>query len=264
VAVELFLSDDPERVRELAARLDQLNADRRNTDAGIYREILDLCERDPVTDEHMVLVFSAPGWNRGVIGIVAGRLAEQFHRPVFVLSEDPETGEAHGSARSAGVLHMVEALESMPDLFLRFGGHSHAAGLSLPTVKIAEFRGRINSYAAGKLTPEDLRPRLDIDAVVDLAELTPRAVAELAAMEPFGHRNPPPLLAAMGLQTVSPADVFAEKHLKLRVRRNGQTLLLKGWGMAERAGEIGASACVDVAFAFSDGEATLRDFRRSS
>src|SRR5213075_719373 len=104
------------------------------------------------------LVFSAAGWHQGVIGIVAGRLVERYCRPVFVLSEDPETGEAHGSGRSPSIFHLLEAMETMPHLFTRFGGHRQAAGLKMKVSEIADFRIRFAEFAATRLGPDDLCP----------------------------------------------------------------------------------------------------------
>jgi single-stranded-DNA-specific exonuclease len=260
-AIELFLSQDASRVRALARQLDRLNEERRAADAAIEQAILDGCVRQPVTGAQRALVFSAPGWNRGVIGIVAGRLAERFHRPVFVLSEDPESGEAHGSGRSAGKINLVEALESMSELFLRFGGHSHAAGLALPLGRVSEFRERLAGFAAARISAEDLCRTLEIETVTRLQELNNQAFAQFMAMEPFGQQNPAPVLALLGCEVAQPPEVFAERHLKIRVRQDGQMLLFKGWNMGARAGELTLGCRIDVAFDCASGEPAMRDFR---
>src|SRR5579862_7586192 len=132
--VEMFLTDDPARARELAAKLHDLNQDRQQTEAGIARAIFEQCLEQPVTDSDAVLVFAAEGWHRGVVGIVASRVVERFHRPAFVLGI--ENGVAQGSGRSIAVFHLLEALESMPDLFGKFGGHRQAAGVTLPAARL--------------------------------------------------------------------------------------------------------------------------------
>src|SRR6202051_1176033 len=118
---------------------------------------------NPVRDDQAALVFSAPAWHRGVVGIVASRLVERFCRPVFVLSE--EEGEASGSGRSIARFHLLDALESMPDLFTRFGGHRQAAGVTLPAEQVLEFRRRLNAYAAERLNAADFRPQLALEAL---------------------------------------------------------------------------------------------------
>jgi len=124
------------------------------------------------------------------VGIVASRLVERFCRPVFVLSD--EDGEAQGSGRSIPAFHLLDALEAMPELFTRFGGHKQAAGLSLVSERATEFRRRLNAYASERLTPADFRPQLTIDALANLSELSDRAVEELLRLAPFGFGIPRP------------------------------------------------------------------------
>src|SRR4029077_2414895 len=129
--IELFLTEDAERARTLAGQLDTLNAERQKAEAEILAAILDECARVPVEDRHAALVFAGEGWHRGVLGIVASRIVERFHRPVFVLSQSAEESLAQGSGRSIHGFHLLEALEAMPELFLKFGGHMYAAGLTM-------------------------------------------------------------------------------------------------------------------------------------
>jgi single-stranded-DNA-specific exonuclease len=207
------------------------------------------------------------------VGIVASRLVERFYRPVFVLSE--EDGEAQGSGRSIPPFHLLDALESMPDLFTRFGGHRQAAGLSMPATMVAEFRERLNSYAREHLTAADFIPRLPIDAVVDLKELTTGpAVEEILAMAPFGFGNPPPVLAILDAEVAEAPVVLKEKHLRVHLRQNGKNLFSKAWNFADRAAELTTGARVDAAFsieedAYSESRgwggwaAVLKDVRQS-
>lgn len=270
--VELLLTEDEERARELAERLQSLNRDRQDAENEIVREILDACLAAPVSDAQAALVFSGRDWLRGVVGIVASRLVERFRRPVFVLGEDEEQGVAQGSGRSVPRFHLLEALESMPDLFLRFGGHRQAAGVALPAERVAEFRERLNAYAAARLTPDDFRPEIEVDAIVAFKELDERAVRDALAMAPFGCGNPAPVFAALGLETVGAPAVIKDKHLRVNLRQNGRTLTCKAWGFAERAAEFAPGARIDAAFTLeNDGYslargyeswcATLRDVR---
>jgi single-stranded-DNA-specific exonuclease len=206
-----------------------------------------------------------------VVGIVASRLVERFCRPVFVLSE--EDGETQGSGRSIARFHLLDALESMPDLFSRFGGHRQAAGLSMPSERVTEFRERLNAYASARLTSADFRPQLSIDAWVDLKELTSGpAVQEILAMAPFGFGNAPPVLAIAGAEIAAPPQTLKEKHLKVHLRHSGRNLLATAWNFAPRAGEFSVGARTDAAFvleedAYSESRgwggwaATLKDVR---
>jgi single-stranded-DNA-specific exonuclease len=269
--IRLFLTEDLERARALAASLHSLNQERQETEADIVRLVLEECSKAPVREDQAALVFAGDGWHRGVVGIVASRLVERFSRPVFVLSQ--ENGETQGSGRSIAAFHLLDALESMADLFTRFGGHRQAAGVSLSSERVAEFRERLNVYAAQRLTPADFRPQLAIDALVDLKELTSGpAVQEILAMAPFGFGNPAPVLAIVDAEIAAPALPLKEKHLKVHLRQNGRNLLATAWNFAPRAGEFAAGARTDAAFtleedAYSESRgwggwsATLRDVR---
>ncbi|MBS1854769.1 MAG: single-stranded-DNA-specific exonuclease RecJ [Acidobacteria bacterium] len=265
--VELFLTSDAARARDLAKQLHDQNAERQQVEAGIR----ELCEQVAVDDRECALVYYAEDWHRGVLGIVASRLVERLHRPVFVLSRNEEDGLASGSGRSIPAFHLLEALESMADLFVKFGGHQHAAGVTLEAARVPEFRERFNAYAAGKLAPEDFLRAVEIDAVLELREVTERAIGELFALAPFGHGNPAPLLAALDVEVVN-ATVWKDRHLRLTVRQNGRTLAVKAWNFAPRAAELPPGARIDLAFRIEEDAysaargypawaAVLRDFR---
>jgi len=269
--IHMFLTDDPGRARELASQLHSLNQERRDTEAEIVKLVLEECANVPVTDDQSALVFSGVNWHRGVVGIVASRLVERFCRPVFVLGE--EDGQAQGSGRGIPPFHLLDALESMPDLFTRFGGHRQAAGVSLAAELVPEFRRRLNAYAGERLTPADFQPQLQVDAVVGLRELTTGpAVEELLAMAPFGFGNPPPVLAILGAELASAPVVMKEKHLRVHFRQNGRSLFPKAWNFAGRAADFPIHAPLDAAFSveedtygadrgFANWAAVLRDVR---
>jgi single-stranded-DNA-specific exonuclease len=269
--IDLFLSADPARARELAQQLHDQNAERRLVEVAI-REV---CEKMPVAEATAALVYYGADWHRGVLGIVASRLVERFHRPVFVLGLNAADGMAQGSGRSIPAFHLLEALESMPELFSKFGGHMHAAGVTLDAARVDEFRERFNAFAAARLRPEDFLPCLDIDAVLELREITEDSIAGIFALAPFGHGNQPPLFAAMGVEVASPPVVMKEKHLRVTVRQNGRTLTLKAFNCAERAVEFVPGARVDIAFQLEEDAysaargypgwaAMLRDVRPST
>lgn len=268
--IHLFLTADLDRARELASQLHSLNQDRQETEAEIVRRVLGECEAFPVADSQCALVFAGPAWHRGVVGIVASRLVDRFCRPVFVLSD--EDGQAQGSGRSIANFHLLEALEAMPELFSRFGGHRQAAGVSLSSDRVAEFRERLNSYAAARLTPADFRPQLAIDSLVNLTELTDRAADELLDLAPFGFGNPTPVLGVLGATITANPVAVKERHLKVQMRQDGRSMFLTAWNFAERAAELASGSCVDAAltleedtYAVSRGwarwSAVLRDTR---
>jgi single-stranded-DNA-specific exonuclease len=269
--IRMFLTGDAEHARSLASQLHSLNQERRDTEAEIVRLVLEECAGVPVTDDQTVLVFSGANWHRGVVGIVASRLVERFYRPVFVLSE--EEGVAQGSGRSIAPFHLLDALESMPDLFTRFGGHRQAAGVSLAAELVPEFRRRLNIYAGARLTPADFQPQLAIDATVSLKDLTTGpAIQELLGMAPFGFGNPAPVLAILGAEVAGPPVIMKEKHLRVHLRQGGRSLFPKAWNFAERAADFAVPGPLDAAFSveedqygqdrgFANWAAVLRDVR---
>jgi single-stranded-DNA-specific exonuclease len=272
--IALLLTEDENRARELAARLHAFNQERQQTESGIIQRILEECSRVPVDDHQAALVVSGAGWHRGVVGIVANRLVERFHRPVIVLSEDAEEGLARGSGRSVAKLHLLEALESMPDLFTRFGGHRQAVGVSLPIGKVDEFRARLNEYAAARLESADFCAHIVLDAALELCEATDESVAQILSLAPFGAGNPAPLFGVFDAEVAAAPVIWKQRHLRVRLRQKGRTLVCRAWNFAPRIEEVQAGARVDAVVQFepdpyseSRGYApwciTLRDVRQA-
>lgn len=236
--VEMFLTSDEANAARLATDLHDLNKERQDTEADIVKLIGELCQEKPVSDCDFALVFAGAGWHRGVIGIVASRVVERYHRPVFVLSADEETGLAQGSGRSIPIFHLLHALESMPELFTKFGGHRQAAGVTLPVEKVAEFRERLNAYASSVLTLDDLLPTVEVDTTLDFAELTESAIRDIFALGPFGCGNATPVFAILDAELAGPASLVKEKLLKLAIRQNGRTIIATSWNLASRVAEF--------------------------
>jgi single-stranded-DNA-specific exonuclease len=255
--VTLLLTEDESEASALAARLQSLNRERQEAQADIVRIILDDCLKTPVTDDQPALVFVGKQWHRGIVGIVASRLVEKFHRPVFVLSEDPEQGIAQGSGRSVPGFHLLDALEAMPDLFIRFGGHKQAAGLTLASDRLDDFRVQLSAYAAARFKPADFVTEIEIDAPLDFREVDERAVADVLALDPFGCGNPRPVFVACGVEVAGTPVVWKDRHLLVHFRQNGRTLTVKAWQFAERAAEFTPGARVDIALSFESDEYAL-------
>lgn len=262
--VELFLTGDAARAKEIAAQLHSWNAERQGEEARIVEEVLALCVAAPVADSDGGLVFCADGWHRGVLGIVATRLVERYWRPVFVLSS--ENGVTRGSGRSVRGFELLDALDSMRDVFLQHGGHSAAAGVTLDTSRVGEFRERFNVYASG-MWPVGMRcRRLAIDVELRAHEVNESLFHDLRHLEPFGMGNPEPVFAVRGAE-VANFRLLKEKHVKLAVRSEGRMLFLTGFNLAARAEEMAVGKRVDIAFnisadSFSGGwRAMLKDVR---
>jgi single-stranded-DNA-specific exonuclease len=256
--IELFLTEDRGRARELAEQLHALNQERQQAETAIVERILEECARTPVTSGERALVFSGPDWHRGVVGIVASRLVERFHRPAVVLGEDPETGLAQGSGRSIPEFHLLRALESMSDLLVQFGGHRQAAGVTLEIQRVPEFRERLNAFACGCLSEEDLAPVLEIDARLELEEVNDRTVEEIFSLAPFGFGNPLPVFAVLGAEVAGAPVIMKERHLRFNIRQAGRTIPVKAWNFAPRIEEMRNGACIDVALHFEQDAYSAR------
>ena len=276
--IELFTCKDPERCREIAQKLDQLNSERQNEEARIVAEIEAQLAAEPDLTGRFCMVFDGEGWHRGVVGIVASRVVEKTGRPALVVARDGE--EAHGSGRSISALHLLDALESCRELFTRFGGHAHAVGFALPSAQVAELKYRLNEFAQAKLTPDDLVPEISIDEELSLGKVTPDLLKELAQLEPFGQGNPEPVFAALNVNLLLPPRVIKDKHIKLRVKQkvNGSKESFNyeavGWRMAGRlaADNLQPGDQLDLVFKiamnfhpdFGGLELALEDFRKSA
>src|SRR5262249_5895747 len=194
IATRLLLAADEamaEEARALAQQLDGENVRRQQEEAEILAEAKRLVEADPAVGGRSVLVVAGDSWHRGVIGIVASKLVDQFHRPAIVLSIDGDV--AHGSCRSIPPFDMLGALERCAPMLVRFGGHRQAAGLSLETSRIPELRAAINVVADDCIGPDDLMPRLRIDGDLAFRGITSEVVSALASLAPFGAGNPRPV-----------------------------------------------------------------------
>jgi len=239
--IALFTTREPDEARQIAERLNQLNADRQNEEARIVSEIQKRLDADEAQRAPHCLVLDGEGWHRGVIGIVATRVVERYGRPTLGLARDSESGEAHGSGRSIAGFHLLQALEepACRKLFTRFGGHAHAVGFSLPAEFVPELRARMEEYGNQHLNAADLEPALEVDVEIMLERVTVGLCRELQQLEPFGQGNHEPVFVVRNAALLQPPRLLKEKHLKLRVgvgNGNHKGYDALGWRMAERIG----------------------------
>ncbi|MFL6448546.1 MAG: single-stranded-DNA-specific exonuclease RecJ [Bryobacteraceae bacterium] len=238
--IELFLTSDSARAEALAEQLDLQNRERQQVESAIVEGILKQCDEAAAELDAPALVFSGENWHLGVLGIVASRLVERFCRPVFVLSNGQDGHNSQpcftGSGRSIPDFHLLGALETMPELFSKFGGHRQAAGLTLPAVHVSEFRKRFAEVASGLLTMDQLRPQFTVDAIANFSELTDACVKDVLGLGPFGFGNPSPIIAAFGATVAGPARTLSGgKHLSVPLRHGGRTLFTKAWNFGDRS-----------------------------
>jgi single-stranded-DNA-specific exonuclease len=247
--IELFTTRAPARAQELAAKLDQLNTDRRETEAAVLREVLAQIEQ-PAFAEARCLVLDGEGWHRGVIGILASRVVEAAGKPALVIAH--ENGEAYGSGRSVEGFHLLQALESCAELFTKFGGHAHAAGFSLPSKRVPELRSRLTTYAATHIRDEDLLLPVHIDAEL----VTPALYKAMQMLEPFGMGNPEPTFLARGAQLLAEPRFLKERHTKLQLGQAGVQFTALGWNWADRIRTLALTIgdIVDVVYRLRENE----------
>jgi single-stranded-DNA-specific exonuclease len=218
VAVELLTTDSLERARILATELEGLNAQRKLLCDQVFQAAQAQIEQDPSLLEHSALVLSHPSWPAGVIGIVASRLAERYHRPTVLIATPP--GEmGRGSARSIEGVNITAAIAAQQEMLVRFGGHPMAAGLTIDPERVPEFRRALSRTVSEMLpTGEGLRPSLQIDGYLSLADLSLDLVEDLERLAPFGAGNPPLSLVSKGLSLTSHTPVGRTgEHLQLIV-----------------------------------------------
>jgi single-stranded-DNA-specific exonuclease len=270
IAARLLLAADEglaDEVRLLAQQLDGENLRRQEEEAEILAAAKKIVTTDPDVGARSVLVVAGDGWHRGVIGIVASKLVDAFHRPAIVLSI--EDGMAHGSCRSIPQFDMLGALERSAHLLTRFGGHRQAAGLALDASRIKELRRAVNDVADETLGPDDLMPRLRIDGDLTFRGITGGVAAGVAALAPFGAGNPRPVFAARGVQIIDGPRTLKERHLKMALKQDGRVFRAIAWRAAERQDALGDQRTIDVAFSLEQNqyngevfvELNIADFR---
>ena len=192
-AVELLSATDMDRALEIGKEINEKNNDRKDIDREITREALEMVQNGKcLINDNAIIVYN-PGWNKGVVGIVASRLVEAFYKPTVVLTDSNATGFITGSARSVAGFDLYQSIEHCADLLEDFGGHVYAAGLTLKQSNIKEFAERINGFISGKITTEMLTPVVTIDAKLDFAQITPEFLRLLKQFQPFGPGNNNPL-----------------------------------------------------------------------
>ena len=222
----------PLRRFELARQLDGENVKRQAEELAILGSARKLVETDPAVGSRSILVVAGDGWHRGVIGIVASKLVDIFHRPAIVLSIDGDL--AQGSCRSIRGFDVLAALEHTAVHLTRFGGHKQAAGLTLPSANVGRFHDSIADYADNLLGPDDLKPRLRIDGCLGFRDIDGNFASEMALLAPFGAGNPRPLFEAKGVEVVDGPRRLKEKHLKMALKQNGRIFRAIAWRAIER------------------------------
>ncbi len=246
-AVELLLTTDSARAREIAEELDAVNKTRQETEYEIHRDAMEMIEADKDFSKKKVVVLAKEGWHNGVIGIVASRITEMYHRPCILISLTDGVGK--GSGRSVQGFNLFEALGDSKELLTNYGGHAIASGLGIEEGNIEAFTKRINEYAETNITEDAMVPQVKIDATIKGETLTMATAKTLAVLEPFGMGNETPVFAVMGAEVVSVSGVGADKkHIRMMVAKDGMRVNCIGFGLGEYVKNITPAMRVDIAF----------------
>jgi single-stranded-DNA-specific exonuclease len=246
MVVELLTTRDPDRAQKLAEYLEDQNRKRQTLEREVVRQAREMLDGSAWRDAP-ALVLASDGWHPGVIGIAAGRLADQFARPALVIAL--RDGQAVGSGRSVPGFALHEALRHCDDELVSHGGHAAAAGFRLHPDRVDAFRERFCAYAARHFPAGPPAPVLVLDAELPLIALTPGLLAQIDRLEPYGAANPRPRFLAAELQVVGePRRIGGgERHLSFRVRQGAASLRAVAWGLGDRAEELmsaGGQCCL--------------------
>ncbi len=267
--VELLTTGRADRAAEIAQKLDRLNTDRQQSEDAIVTEVVERLEEIPPPGEAPCIVEGGEAWHAGVIGIVASRIVERYHRPTLILSLDTKAGTATGSGRTIHGFHLLEGLESVSDLFERFGGHRQAAGCTLAVERIPELRRRLSAHARRVIQPEDFVPMLNVDSVISFPEITDETMGQISRLAPLGVGNPTPVFSASGVRVLGRPQLLKEKHLKLTLEQEGVSRAAIGWRMGDRINGLEPGQALDAAFSierdyyWGGWQLVLRDFREA-
>ncbi|MBM2837400.1 MAG: exonuclease RecJ [Deltaproteobacteria bacterium] len=240
--VRLLTSESYDEAASIAKLLDDGNKERQGLEEVILREATEMVESGRIEDRKSI-VLASENWHPGVIGIVASRIAEKYYRPTVMIALKNWIGK--GSARSIHSFMLYEGLKECSHLLNEFGGHDYAAGLSINEENIEKFRDAFERVASNKLSDEDMVPEMDIDATMDLNDVTEDLVKELDNLAPFGEANPEPLLCSTGLG-IADCRVVGNNHLKMKVKQGGTVRDAIGFGM----GNLNLSPGINLDTAF--------------
>lgn len=216
-AVELLLAKDSAVARKMSENINQYNEERRELDKKITDEANAIINEFSDIDHQKAVIVYNPKWHKGIIGIVASRLTEKYYRPAVVLTKSSDL--ITGSARSVTGFDIYKAIEGCRDLLESFGGHTYAVGFSLKEENLEAFKQRFFQLAAEHIIPEQMIPQLDIDAILDLKEITPKFLSDLKKMSPFGPNNQKPIFCTYGVQDYGTSKLVGrdQEHIKLEI-----------------------------------------------
>ena len=253
-AVELLVEKDFQAALEKAGRINLYNEARKDLDKQMTEEAVEQVKDLPELDNRRSIVIYNEAWHKGVIGIVASRLTEQYYRPAVVLTRSE--GMATGSARSVSGFDVYKAVQSCEDLLENFGGHTYAAGLTLPVEHVEEFSRRFEAYVAAHILDEQTEASLDIDAVLDFKDVTFRFYQQLRKFAPFGPGNAKPIFCTKRVYDYGTSKVVGrgQEHIKLELVDNKSNNVMNGiaFGQSSQARYIKTKRAFDICYTIEE------------
>jgi single-stranded-DNA-specific exonuclease len=244
-ALELLLTEDEEEAARLAKMLDTENRNRQKIESGILDEALSMVEREVNFKHHRIIVLASENWHPGVIGIVASRISDRFHRPAILISLDGRHGK--GSGRSVEGFNLFDVLMQCKDILMGFGGHESACGLTIDRERVAEFRDLINTEAEKHVSEDVFSPKLDIEMEIPLNSLSEEVIKEIEALAPFGEENPRPVFSSRNLTVKDGPRQIGKNGFKIWVTDNAITCEAVSFGRNELDAPKNGSG-VDLAY----------------
>ncbi len=268
-SVELFLTEDENRAKELAESLCEENTLRQQTEQKMFREAMEYLENHPEVKEDNVIVIPHENWHHGIVGIVSSKITEKFYKPSILFAIDGE--EAKGSGRSVNGFNLFGALESSSELLEKFGGHELAAGLTIKAANIEEFRKKINSCSKDQFSETMRTPTILLDAAIKVPYITLETVNDINRLQPFGVDNPIPLFAVRNIKIHKISVMSEGKHLRMTLLKEGKYLDSVGFGMGEYYQYLQEGDFIDVAFSldindykgFQNVQLILKDIKKA-
>ncbi|RKZ31320.1 single-stranded-DNA-specific exonuclease RecJ [bacterium] len=214
-AFELLSTFDPVRAAQMARFLDEENKKRKKLDEQIFDEAVEKVERTVDLEHNHAIVLESSDWHVGVIGIVASRLVERYHRPTILISTADEYGQ--GSARSISGFHLLDAIKESSEHLLKYGGHKYAAGLCIEKNKIEAFRESFTAVANNRLSDDDMIPSLKIDVPIDANDIGKELLDWLKLFSPYGPKNMRPVFLLRDARLIRPTKIVGKNHLRFKV-----------------------------------------------
>ena len=262
-AVQLLTSTNDEVLQQKCADIDGYNSERKDIDKSTTEEAKRQFAEQPDYKEKKSIVLYNPSWNKGIVGIVASRIAEEFCRPTIILT-DSDDGLVAGSGRSVVGFDLYSAIDSCADLLVNFGGHPYAAGLTLRREQLTDFAIRFDNFVCRNILPEQLIPQIDIDTEIDFASITPKFIRILKQFAPFGPHNMKPVFCTHGLSDFQNQSRLIGKdntHAKLVLTQNGHTFFdgvafcsgyMRHYNMANIIDHIKNKGQIDICYTIED------------